>query len=165
MSASRFIWLGLLSAAAACSSAEGGPKDGYAASAMEAPVELLAGIYELRLGGATMVELRSGTRTDRICLDSYGATNFPEDPLGWTIEPWETCSNMLEEPRGNAMSGMRKCEQRAMPMIARYTGTHTSDSFKIQGFVSQGRGESEQIMHLGSGEFSVTGNRVGDCPT
>lgn len=155
--------------AAACSNAGSSttiddPEASYDAAALEAPLELQPGFYELRLGGSTVVELRSATRTDQICLDSYGATHFSKDPLGWTIEPWETCSNELDPPQGNAMSGARKCEQRGMPMIARYTGTHTTDSFKIHGFVSQGTGENEQIMHLGSGDFSISGTRIGDCP-
>jgi hypothetical protein len=150
--------------AAACSGPQRNPKDLYAEAALEVPVPLRAGLYEVRLGGATVVKLRSGARTDRICIDSFGATQFPSDPFGWTVEPWENCSKALDAPMGNAMSGARICTQRRMPITARYTGAHTADYFKIQGLVSQGTGETEEIMHLGSGEFSVAGKWVGDCP-
>jgi len=155
--------------AAACSPlVPGAPAEdaeiSYAEASLEEPVTLLPGLYELRLGGGTLVELRSGTRTDRVCLDSYAAGRVPVDPLGATMEPWETCTDELDPPRGNAMSGARRCTQRRTPMIARYTGTHSADAFKVAGSVAQGTGENQQVMRLGSGDFSITGKRIGDCP-
>lgn len=131
--------------------------------ASEPPVQMLPGLYEVSLGGGTVVELKTGERKSELCLDSYGAFEFPKDPLGPIIERWETCSTQLDPPKGNAMSGARKCEQRKTPMVASYAGSHTIDSFEIKGTVSQGQGENASVMHLGSGEFTITGKRVGDC--
>ena len=91
------------------------------------------------------------------------ALQFPTDPLGPTIERWENCSKQLNQLKGNAMSGARLCVERAVPMIARYTGTHTQDSFKVVGAVSQGTDETASVMRLGSGDLSIIGRRIGDC--
>lgn len=139
------------------------PQASYQAASLEVPVNIVAGLYEIRLGGATVVELKSASRTDRICLNSYDASQFPNDPLFWTVERWDACSNELDSPKGNAMSGARICEKRKMPRIARYTGTHSADSFRIDGVVKQSDDENESVMHLGSGTFSIIGKRVGDC--
>jgi hypothetical protein len=138
-------------------------RSAYEIAAAESPVELQAGLYEIRLGGATVVELESGERTDQICLNSYDASQLPKDVLSKTIEPWEGCANLPDPPLGNAMSGARKCAERKVPMSAAYAGTHTANSFQIEGLVQQGKGETASIMRLGSGEFSIAGKRIGDC--
>lgn len=132
--------------------------------ATEAPVPMLPGLYEVTLGGGTVVELKSGPgRTSKLCLDALGAADLVRDPMGQTVARWENCSTVTDEPKGNAMSGARQCDQRAMPMVARYVGSHTSDSFVIKGAVTQGHDEGGGVMHLGSGDFSLTGKRLGDC--
>ena len=138
-------------------------RSAYEIAAAESPVELQAGLYEIRLGGGTVVELKSGERTDQICLNSYDASQLPKDVLSKTIEPWEGCANLPDPPRGNAMSGARTCAERKVPMSATYAGRHTSNSFRIEGLVKQGEGETASIMRLGSGEFSIAGKRIGDC--
>ena len=131
--------------------------------ATEQPVDLQAGLYEVSLGGSTVVKLKSEGRKAQICLDSYDASQFPRDPLLHLVAPWDGCSSQLGEPRGNAMSGKRMCEERKTPMTAAYTGSHTADSFEIKGTVTQGSDENASVMHLGSGDFSLLGKRVGDC--
>jgi hypothetical protein len=127
------------------------------------PVELQPGLYEVVVGGGTLIESRSGNTVDRVCLDPAQAASFPTDPLDPLVKPWNSCSTELDEPKGNAMSGSRKCKARRMPMTATYSGSHTMDSFAIDGLVEQGSGEGGGVMHLGSGEFHITGKRVGDC--
>jgi|tagenome__1003787_1003787.scaffolds.fasta_scaffold20983602_2 hypothetical protein len=121
------------------------------------------GLYELTLGGSTMVTLKSEGRKGEVCLTSYDASEFPKDPLERVAEPWEDCSTQVDPPRGNTMSGARQCKDRKTPMTATYTGSHTTDSFEIKGEVSQGSDENASVMRLGSGDFSIVGKRVGDC--
>ena len=135
----------------------------YERAKAEVPVDLQAGLYELRLGGATLIELVSGERTGQLCLNSYDASQLPKDALSKVAEPWEGCATLPNVPQGNAMSGSRKCEERKVPMTATFTGTHTRDRFEINGLVAQGAGESASIMRLGSGEFSIVGKRIGEC--
>jgi hypothetical protein len=139
------------------------PKAAFDAASLETPVSLTAGRYEISLGGGTLIELKSRSRTAEMCLNSYDATQFPKDPLSWTVEPWETCSTEVNPATGNAMSGARVCRERKMPMTASYTGTHNADSFRIDGVVKQSDDENASVMHLGSGNFTITGKRVGDC--
>lgn len=126
-------------------------------------MEMQAGLYEVALGGSTVVELKSGERTSRVCLDASAANNFPTDPLTHLVEPWERCVSELEPPIGNAIRGARRCDQRKMSMRAAFSGSHTTESFELKGQVTQGSQEGGGVMNLGSGEFSITGNRVGDC--
>lgn len=128
------------------------------------PVDLQAGLYEVVVGGGTLIEARSGNVVDKVCIDASAASNFATDPLGPLVKPWRECSSTTEPPRGNAMAGSRKCEARKMPMVATWAGSHTTDSFEIDGLVEQGNGdEGGRVMHLGSGEFRITGKRVGEC--
>ena len=48
-------------------------------------------------------------------------------------------------------------------MTATFAGSHTADSFEIRGTVAQGDDENASVMHLGSGDFTLTGKRIGDC--
>lgn len=127
------------------------------------PVELLPGLYELFAGGGTIVELASDKRSDQVCFWPADASTFPGNPLYRTVGDWPGCSDTLDEPRGNAMSGKRQCLERKMPMTVAYSGSHTTDSFEIHGTVTQGNDENASIMHLGSGEFTIIGKRIGDC--
>ena len=127
------------------------------------PVALQAGLYDVVVGGGTLIESRSGQTVDQICIQDAQAAYFPTDPLGPIVKPWDSCSSTLDEPKGNAMSGSRKCEARKMPMVATYSGSHTTDSFEIDGLVEQRNQEGSGVMHLGSGEFHITGKRIGDC--
>ena len=145
------------------SAALGACTQGAEDPALQAPVQLAAGLYEVTLGGSTVVELKSRSRTDQICLTSYDASQFPKNPLDPIVEQWDGCVTEVAEPKGNAIKGARKCEARKVPMTAAYTGSHTADSFEIHGMVTQGSGEDANIMRLGSGEFSITGKRTGDC--
>lgn len=151
------VWLAALAGVAGCSSPE-----------TEKPVDLQPGLYEIAVGGGTIVELASGKRTDRICFQSDNAAAFPREPLSHIIEHWDGCSDELTDPKGNAISGARKCaggegHRRKTSVLAKYSGSHSTDSFKIEGAVSQGDDEGGGVMHLGSGSFSITGHRVGDC--
>jgi hypothetical protein len=131
--------------------------------ATEQPVDLQAGLYEVSLGGGTVVKLKVEGRKTQVCLDSSDASQFPHDPLLHLVKHWDGCSTQLDEPRGNAMSGKRLCEDRKTPITAAYNGSHTADSFEIEGMVTQGSDENASVMHLGSGDFSLLGKRVGDC--
>ena len=130
----------------------------------EPPVELLPGLYEVRVGGGTLVQLPSDKRSDQICFYSADALTFPQNPLYPTIGDWDGCSDTPDEPRGNAISGKRQCLDRKMPLTASYAGSHTADSFELRGTVAQSDDEGGMAMHLGSGDFSIEGRRVGDCP-
>jgi hypothetical protein len=150
-------WLAVLPGVAGCSSPE-----------KEQPVDLQPGTYEVTVGGGTIVALASGQRTDRICFQSDNAVAFPREPLSHIIEHWDDCSDELADPKGNAISGARKCtggegHRRKVSVLATFSGSHSTDSFKIEGAVSQGEGEGGGIMRLGSGDFTITGHRVGDC--
>ena len=129
----------------------------------EPPVSLQPGLYEVRAGGSTVIELKSGERTGRICLDATATSYLPTDPLASLVEPWENCISDIEPPKGNAIRGARRCEGRKTPMRAVFSGSHTTDSFEIQGEVTQGDDEGGGVMHLGSGEFSISGKRTGNC--
>ena len=146
----------LLAASALAISACTSPED-------QPPVALQPGLYEVALGGGTLVELTSGERTSQVCLDETEAHYFPSDPLAPLIERWENCAFEAQPRKGNAIAGARQCDQRAMPMRASYTGSLATDSFELNGEVTQSNDEGGGVMHLGSGEFSLTGKRIGDC--
>lgn len=130
--------------------------------ASEPAVELLPGLYEVRVGGGTVVRLPSDRRTAQICFWPPDALTFPKNPLYPTIGDWDGCSDTLDEPLGNAISGKRRCDRKA-PMTVAYAGSHTTDSFELRGTVTQGDDEGGGVMRLGSGDFSIRGKRVGDC--
>ena len=130
--------------------------------ATEVPVTLEAGLYEVTVGGGTLVQFKSGGRTERICFWSADAITFPTNPLVHTIGEWDNCTNRPDEPRGNAISGARLCDRKA-PMTVAYNGSHTTNSFDIRGTVTQGSGEGGGVMRLGSGDFAIIGKRIGDC--
>ena len=129
----------------------------------EAPDDLAPGLYEVTLGGGTMIELASHERTDRICFAPENTLALPREPLSHIVKQWDGCSDEAAEPTGNAFSGARRCPNRKTPVNVEYTGTHGTDSFKIEGAVTQGSDEGGGVMHLGSGDFSISGKRVGDC--
>ena len=124
------------------------------------PVDIQPGSYEVLVGGGTIVQLKNDERRGEICI--YDAAAFKGDPLGQIQPAPEDCSDVYGSPKGNALSGERKCERKT-PVVVRYTGSHTTDSFEIKGTVAQGDDETGMAMHLGSGDFSVTGKRKGDC--
>ena len=130
--------------------------------ASEPPVELLPGLYEVRVGGGTLVRLPSDERTARICFDPVDAMTFPKTPLFPTIGDWDSCTESPDEPRGNAISGKRQCDRKS-PMTVAYSGSHSADSFDLRGTVTQGDDEGGGVMRLGSGDFSIEGKRIGDC--
>ena len=129
----------------------------------EAPVDLAPGLYEVTLGGGTMIELKSDQRTDSICFAPENVFAFPREPLSHILPAWEGCTDEAQEPQGNAIRGARRCPDRKTPVNIEYAGSHSADSFKIDGSVVQGNDEGGGVMHLGSGEFSISGRRVGDC--
>ena len=125
-------------------------------------VELQPGLYEVTVGGGTLVRLPSDKRTDQICLSVPDAIDFAKSPLYPTIGAWEICTESPDEPRGNAISGKRQCDRKAAMTVA-YTGSHAADSFELRGTVTQGSDENESVMRLGSGDFSISGKRITDC--
>jgi Protein of unknown function (DUF3617) len=131
--------------------------------ASEPPVELQPGLYQVAVGGGTVVRLPSDQRSDQICLSPPDAIDFAKSPLYPTIGVWDGCSETSEEPKGNAISGKRECLDRKTPMTAAFAGSHTADTFEIRGTVAQGSDENSSVMRLGSGDFSITGKRIGDC--
>lgn len=126
------------------------------------PVELQPGLYEVTVGGGTLVRLPSDKRTDQICLSVPEAIDFARSPLLPTIGSWDSCTESPDEPHGNAIGGKRQCDRKA-PMTVTYAGSHTTDSFELRGTVTQGSDENESVMRLGSGDFSITGRRITDC--
>lgn len=131
--------------------------------ATEPPVELQPGLYEVQVGGGTVVELKSGERTERICFYPPDALTFPNTPLYATVGNWDGCSDTPDDPRGNAISGKRQCLDRRVPLTATYAGSHTTDSFELRGTVTQSDDEGGSVMHLGSGDFTITGKRIAPC--
>jgi len=131
--------------------------------ASEAPVQLQPGLYQVAVGGGTLVRLPSDQRSDQICLSPPDAIDFAKSPLYPTIGTWDGCSETPEEPKGNAISGKRECLDRKTAVTATFAGSHTADSFEIHGTVTQGDDESASIMRLGSGDFTLSGKRLGDC--
>ena len=126
----------------------------------QAPVDLQPGLYEVLVGGGTLVQLEGHERRGEVCISDAAA--FKSAPLAQVQSPPEDCSDESAEPKGNALSGKRTCDRKA-PITIEYAGSHTADSFELKGTVAQGSDESDMAMRLGSGEFSVTGTRKGDC--
>jgi hypothetical protein len=124
------------------------------------PVELQPGLYEVLVGGGTLVQLKDHERRGEVCI--YDAAAFKSMPLAQIQSPPEDCSDESSEAKGNALTGKRTCDRKT-PITIQYTGSHTADSFEFKGTVAQGSDESDMAMRLGSGEFSVTGTRKGDC--
>lgn len=134
----------------------------------ETPVLLQPGLYEVTVGGSSIVQLESGVRTASICFGPDHALALPKDSLSHIVGEWDGCSDMPGDPKGNAIGGSRTCEagaghRRKQSVLVTYSGSHSTDSFDVEGMVSQGDDEGGGIMHLGSGDFSITGRRMGDC--
>jgi len=129
----------------------------------EAPVDLAPGLYEVTLGGGTMIALKSDQRTDSICFAPANVLACPREPLSHILPAWDGCADEAQEPQGNVIRGARRCSDRKTPVTIEYAGSHSTDSFKIEGSLVQGSDEGGGVMHLGSGEFSISGKRVGDC--
>jgi hypothetical protein len=109
-----------------------------------------------------MIELPSRQREDRVCFQADKAFNFPHDPMGSIVAPWEGCVDSAD-PVGNALKGARTCSARRTPVNITYAGRHDDRSFTFEGTVAQGSDEAASVSHLGSGDFRITGKRVGDC--
>jgi Protein of unknown function (DUF3617) len=129
----------------------------------EPPVDLAPGLYDVTLGGGTLIELKSKQRTDSICFAPENTFAFPSEPLSHILPQWDGCADEAQAPAGNAIRGARRCPDRKMPLNLEYAGSHSTDSFTIEGTVMQGSGEGGGVMQLGSGDFSISGRRVGDC--
>lgn len=151
------ILLALVLPLAACAGAD---------PASEPPVELKPGLYEISIGGGTFIELPDGQRTSGKCLGHDAALDFTRRPLAVATKSWPGCSEETEPRQGNAIKGKRVCPEtskRSTSTLVEFTGSHSDSSFEFAGWVSQGEDEGNGVMHLGSGEFKVTGKRVGDC--
>ena len=137
--------------------------------ASEPPVELKGGLYQVSAHGGTVVELKGADkRSAEICFAPESASALPGEPLAHLIPSWDGCDTHNDPPRGNAMSGSRNCpggegHERHQSMHLAFTGRHTADTFDIAGAVTQGDDEGNGVMHLGSGDFAISGKRVGDC--
>ena len=136
--------------------------------ATEPPVDLKPGLYQVTLGGGTVVELKAGGRQAEICFAADNALALPSDPISHIIPDWDGCTTRHDEPRGNAMSGERTCPggegyRRKKSMRMAYSGSHGTEDFRIDGEVTQGDDEGGGVSHLGSGPFRITGTRVGEC--
>jgi hypothetical protein len=106
------------------------------------------------------VQLKNDERNGEVCI--YDVAAFKNAPLAQIQSPPEDCSDESAEPKGNALSGKRTCDRKT-PIRIEYAGSHTADTFELKGTVAQGSDESDMAMRLGSGEFSVSGKRKGDC--
>lgn len=136
--------------------------------ASEVPVDLLPGLYQVRVGGGTIVDLKSGGMSGEICFAIDNALAFPSNALSHLVPDWEGCSTSYDDPKGNAVSGLRTCPggdgyRRKKTTRANFAGSHSTDSFLIEGEVRQGDDEGGGVMHLGSGPFQIKGKRIGDC--
>jgi len=137
--------------------------------ATEMPVDLLPGLYQVTLGGGTVVELKAGGRQADVCFATDNALAFPGDPVSHLIPDWPGCTTTADDPKGNAISGLRNCpggegHQRKTTMRMSYAGSHGTDEFRIDGEVTQGDDEGGGVMRLGSGPFRISGKRIGECP-
>ena len=136
--------------------------------AAEVPVDLLPGLYRVTLGGGTVVELKAGGRQAEVCFAPDNASAFPSDPISHLIPDWDGCTTANDAPKGNAISGLRNCpggqgHKRRQSMRMRYAGSHGTEDFAIEGEVSQGDDEGGGVSHLGSGPFTLSGKRIGNC--
>ena len=136
--------------------------------ATETPVDLRPGLYQVSVGGGTIVELKPRYSSGEACFAADNALAFPRDSVSHLIPDWDGCSTTHDDPKGNAISGVRNCPsgagyKRKMSVRMEYQGSHSSDAFTINGHVSMGDDEGGGVMHLGSGDFRITGKRIGDC--
>ena len=136
--------------------------------AKEKPVDLLPGLYQLSVGGGTIVELKPQYASGEACFAVDNALAFPTDSVSHLIPDWDGCTTTHDDPKGNAIGGLRTCpggdgHKRKTSVRMEYHGSHTADAFTIRGHVSMGNDETDQVMHLGSGDFMLDGKRVGEC--
>lgn len=109
-----------------------------------------------------MVQLPSREYQGKLCFSAADAAAFPRAPLARIFLEWPQCSTADAEPKGNALAGKRTCGGR-LPAWINYSGSHTANSFVIEGSVAQGHDETPMALHLGSGDFTIVGKRVGGC--
>ena len=130
-------------------------------AAAERPVALNPGLYEVSIGGGTMVRLPSGAYNGKLCFSAADADAFAQRPFAHIFPEWAGCST-VDDPKGNAIRGKRTCESR-LPAWISYAGSHDANSFIIVGSVAQGHDETPMVLHLGSGDFTIVGKRTGAC--
>lgn len=87
-----------------------------------------------------------------VCLTEFGAKEWPAHPLEKSMRKWTGCSDAIDPPRGNALSGKRSCPKAS----ATFEGSHTEDKFAIKGVVKWNDDGREET-------FAITGRRTGDC--
>src|SRR3954471_20760385 len=80
--------------------------------ASEAPVELRTGMYQVNIGGGTIVDLSHGRQSGEICLDPSQTSELPGDPLQVLTGSWSDCLAQIEPRKGNAIGGTRTCDER-----------------------------------------------------
>lgn len=136
--------------------------------ATEKPVEMLPGLYQLTIGGGTIVELKPHYASGQACFEGPDAQAFPTESVSHLIPDWDGCTTTHDDPKGNAIGGLRNCaggsgHKRKTSVRMEYHGSHTADAFTIRKHVSMGNDETEQVMHLGSGDFMLDGKRIDEC--
>lgn len=131
----------------------------------EDPVALKPGLYAVDTGGGEVLFLKNGETRMELCLAAADAAALLADPLGTLAYPWDRCREAPAPVRGNAMSGERVCgpDDGGQPWAhIQFKGSHGQDRFKLEGHSSH-PGDRAGMTDFRSGDFAISGERVGDC--
>ena len=125
---------------------------GGADPASETPVDLKPGKYDVFVRGSHLFEAPDNPGRSDVCLSEFEAREWPKHPLEKTTRKFNGCFDTIDEPKGNALSGTRKCPKGT----ATFTGEHSDERFTVRGTVKSSTSDKEE-------GFTISGRRTGDC--
>ncbi len=144
---------------------------GCSGAAEEPPVDLLPGLYAVKIVGEASVTLDDRSDQGNICFSADNVVNFAADPLQRLVPDWPGCIATEERLTGNRLAGGRKCRMDGAKrgegsMLLAFTGHHTTNAFAMSGTLVHGDHEQPggPYIDAASGDFTITGQRIGDCP-
>ena len=139
--------------------------------AEEPPVDLMPGVYAVKIIGEASVTLDDVSDQGNICFTPDNVVDFPASPLGRLVPDWPGCIATNARLTGNRLAGARKCRMNGDKrgegsMVLEFTGHHTASAFEIGGTLVHGADEQPggPYTDAASGKFTITGQRIGDCP-
>lgn len=121
-------------------------------AASEPPVDLKPGLYDVWVRGSRLFEAPDKPAQSNVCFSEWQAREWPKHPLEQTTRKFSGCYDTIDEPRGNALSGTRKCPKG----VATFEGEHGDERFVVRGTVKSSTSDKTE-------EFTITGRRIGDC--
>jgi hypothetical protein len=133
------------------------------------PVELQPGRYAVSISGVGNLLGGADSQSEEksLCIVPDHASTFASAPLRSIIKLHDGCSDKIDERKGNAFGGSRRCSLAAdgisIESTLSYTGVLKVDGFQIDGKSELKGTDAEGTNQNGGGKLTVRGQRTGDC--